>query len=649
MKEERQIGLTVFRILMCFLIVRSMFLYFPYSELLFGQNGIASYARYLAQLQDYGLEFLKYPFDEQWSARIYLWGVILLSFLYSLGIGKWFTGLALYLALLNLQMRNHLVLDGSDNVIIVTLPLLILAESYRFFSYNWPSFSFERQLLAKHIRQAFTVLIILQICIIYFVTGVVKAGADVWQSGLANYYILQLDEFMGSKWNLLLVKNELFVKSTTYMTLVFEILFPLAILHKTTRYIWLSIGVIFHIGIWVLMKIDVFPWIMIATYFIFITDLEYRRFNAWLIHKLKLFRIGSSFIKYISCLLLISCFTAGNAQGQPIEYHLNKVDSLMKSSPAPAMSVGLVFGSRDTILSIGTADRQKQIANNEHILFEIGSITKTFTTLLLAMEVADGGMRLEDELGQYLAMGEEHIAQSITLKELATHSSGLPMNPKGIKRWKADPTAGFDSLGLVGAITAFKLSSKKRGRHRYSNFGMAVLGAVLSSHWQESYSILVRDLIFKKLGMESAAVLPSKAMVGLNLARGHNKKNKPVEHWQFNALCPAGGIVATPSDMLKYLRFCIDTYQSDTKLSKIWLESHYEGEQQSMALGWFIEHLPKGHKLIWHNGNTNGFASYIGFIPGMQVGLVAVTNSTVAIDDLSRKILNQTIAIRHKL
>ena len=272
--KSRQQGISIFRILLAVIVVRNLFSYMNYSDLLFGVDGIAPFERYSAIMKMYGLSFMEWTFQGI-DPMTYLWAVVALALLFAMGIGKWFIDVLFFIALLNLQLRNQFILDGSDNVILVSLPFIILASRGSKFLYNWPRFKFEEGHIMDFIRSLATIGFIVQICIIYFSTGLVKANIDVWNQGIANYYILQLHEFEATKWNILLAHNHLFVKLTTYGTLVFEILFPIAILYRKTKYLWLVIGVLFHLGIWIFMKIDVFPWIMIATYFVFITDEEY--------------------------------------------------------------------------------------------------------------------------------------------------------------------------------------------------------------------------------------------------------------------------------------------------------------------------------------------------------------------------------------
>ena len=274
LKKERKIGLSVYRVLISILIITSMIKMFNYSELFFGINGISEHSRYLDELSFTNLSFLGLMFDF-FSSKQYLVLVIIFAIMFCFSVFKYFTGIILYFLIFNLQLRNGLILDGSDNVLIVCLPFIIFADSYNYLSLNKYFFNIKSNIQVSNIL---VLAFLFQICIIYFFSGIIKIRHEEWYSGLANFFIFQLNEFQGTKYNTLLANNEFFVKSSTYLTLIFEITFPLILLFSKYKYVWLTIGTFFHIGIWVFMKIDVFPWIMIISYSIFITDDEYKKF-----------------------------------------------------------------------------------------------------------------------------------------------------------------------------------------------------------------------------------------------------------------------------------------------------------------------------------------------------------------------------------
>lgn len=289
--DSRQIGLTLFRLALSFLIIRNMFQYLPQADILFGNAGISALTPYLQELRAAGLGFLA-PTLSGSNPAWYLWIVVGVSFLFALGIGKWFSGIVLYGLIWNLQQRNQLVLNGSDTVMLNLLPLLILGDAYQHFTYAWPSFSWEHKL--EYLRKLATWGFLLQVSVIYLVTGIAKVGTEVWFDGTANYYTLQLDEFEATSWNKVLVQHALFVKGSTWGTLIFELLFPVAILLRPLKYIWLAMGVFFHLGIWIFMKIDVFPWIMLATYPVFLTDAEWLKFRDFIRERRNKWKLAGS-------------------------------------------------------------------------------------------------------------------------------------------------------------------------------------------------------------------------------------------------------------------------------------------------------------------------------------------------------------------
>jgi CubicO group peptidase (beta-lactamase class C family) len=635
---------------MCFLVIRSMFLYFPYADLLFGVDGIAAYEQYSVALKNAGLGFMQYPFDYPWTVEIYLWAIIIVAFLYSMGIGKWIMGGFLYLLILNLQIRNQMVLDGSDNVILVTLPFLILADEYQRMSYAFPASNFEKSNIFLHIRQSAALGFLIQICIIYFVTGLVKSGCDVWKNGTANYYILQLDEFTGSKWNLLLVKNPFFVKSSTFLTLIFELFFPLAILFKRTKYLWLSIGVLFHVGIWVFMKIDVFPWIMIATYFVFITDKEYELFIDWITSKIDSNKITVN-LRYLLIPFFFSFFFI-EGYGQNVPSILNEIESMVQNHDAEGIAVGIIYEGEKKFFCHGVTDQSTLSSISDSTLFEIGSITKTFTTLALAREILKGGIGINDSLYHYFPYIRSPKLKNATLLQLATHSSGLPANPPSLRAKQNDPTIDFDTNMLQRDLSVAKIKNKNINRFRYSNFGISVLGRVLEVKLEDDYPNIISEVFFDKIGMYNSFVYagqyPQKSSLNL-MAKGHNRNGKEVSKWQFNALSPAGGIISCASDMLTYLNYCIKMHEGDKEMSSILFSPKYEDDEWKLSLGWFVEDISEDICMFWHNGGTNGFSSYLCFIPHLKVGVVALSNNEKSVDDFARRVLNHTIRIKNSL
>jgi len=285
LETDRSIGLSILRFLLCLLVIRNFIKFMPYADILFGPDGIARTDVYGRNMRLLGLEWLAYPFEGFWSPQLFLWAGIVVSLLFMLGIGRRITGTVLFIMIIILQWRNYKILDGSDNVIQTVLPWLVLADSYRYFAYKMPRLWPAKWSLPKGIYQHLMGLAVLglmvQVSYVYFFTMIPKLDADDWVNGTALFYVMRLEEFEVTRWNVPLTQNVWFVVLGTYFTLLFEIAFPCLVWFRQTRPWVLLAGFGFHMGIWIFMRIDVFPFIMIATYFVFFSNEEYMQAWAW--------------------------------------------------------------------------------------------------------------------------------------------------------------------------------------------------------------------------------------------------------------------------------------------------------------------------------------------------------------------------------
>jgi CubicO group peptidase (beta-lactamase class C family) len=241
--------------------------------------------------------------------------------------------------------------------------------------------------------------------------------------------------------------------------------------------------------------------------------------------------------------------------------------------------------------------------------YEIGSITKTFTGLLLADAIARGEVTADTKVGAFLPLAGAPVAD-VTLAELASHRSGLPSVPPGaavplsMLRWLThrDPFIQ-DVDGVVTLARAATLTG--RGQVAYSNLGAALLGQALAAASHRDYARLVRERAFIPLGMGATTVpvtadhLPADAPTGYSAA-GHTEAA-----WTMHGAAPAGGIRSTPADLVRYARALLDcTAPGLEALAPRW--DAPDGRRVGYA--WFTEER-SGRTLTWHNGQTGGFAS----------------------------------------
>ncbi|WP_421889859.1 HTTM domain-containing protein [Marinoscillum sp.] len=287
--DNRKISLTAIRLIVCFLIMKNMIFYLPMADDLFGYTGIFPYPTYLGLLNYYGLNFLAYPFHLQLLPEIYLVMMVVLAILYSLGYGGRITGMLLFIGIMVLKLRNGFILDGSDNVIQVILPFLVIADSHFHFRYT-PRKKPATNPYLKELQGAAVLALMIQVCFVYFFTSLAKIQGELWLNGTAVYYTMRVHDFMATPYNITLTKNHYFVVLSTYFTLFWEMSFAFLIWFRKTKYFVMLGGVMLHLGIWIFMRIDNFSWIMMGSYLIFISDEEYLDFRERVLaHKITVY------------------------------------------------------------------------------------------------------------------------------------------------------------------------------------------------------------------------------------------------------------------------------------------------------------------------------------------------------------------------
>lgn len=281
---------------------------------------------------------------------------------------------------------------------------------------------------------------------------------------------------------------------------------------------------------------------------------------------------------------------------------------------------------------------------DENTVFEIGSITKAFTGMLLADAVNQGSIKLDDPVSKYLPAGTVIPTKddaAITVEHLATHRSGLPRMPTNFEPKNDDnPYVDYSPEQLLAGLKEITLSEKPGAKYDYSNLGAGFLGYVLAQKAGKSYDELVRERILAPAGMDSTACkLPESLQK--RFANGH-ADGKPVPHWDLNeSIVGAGGIRSSAKDMTRFLSACMGIGNESLKpvIAKA-LSVRYPTAiaNTEIALGWHID-KEFGADGVWHNGGTGGFHSFCGFRMDKKLGVVVLTNSTDNIDDLGRYLL----------
>jgi CubicO group peptidase (beta-lactamase class C family) len=285
-------------------------------------------------------------------------------------------------------------------------------------------------------------------------------------------------------------------------------------------------------------------------------------------------------------------------------------------------------------------------------VFEIGSVTKVFTAAVLADMVARGQVHLEDPVAQLLPATVKVPSRNgrrITLLDLATQSSGLPRLPANLAPQNpANPYADYSVQQMYDFLSGYELPRDPGATYEYSNLGVGLLGHALALKAGMSYEQLVTQRVLRPLGMRETAITLSPALEA-RLVPGHDQTGEVVPNWDLPTLAGAGALRSTVGDMLIFLAANLDSSRGplahslhDTHVSR-----HAAGSpNMTIGLAWHILASPAGRSIVWHNGGTGGYRSFIGFDPARGVGIVLLTNSVIGADDIGFHLLDASLPLR---
>lgn len=350
-------------------------------------------------------------------------------------------------------------------------------------------------------------------------------------------------------------------------------------------------------------------------------------------------------MKIYYCILL--CFVSFQfAKAQNIEIPLevkSHIKARVDEGFNPSIALAYVDAKATLYFNYGTTEVKNGTLVDENTVYEIGSISKVFTTILLADEVVKGRMKLSDPISKYLPSTIKiptRNAKEITLKNLATHTSGLPPMPNNFKPANpSNPFADYTVKQLYAFLSTHKLTRDIGVKYEYSNLGMGLLGHILELHTGKTYQDLVANRITKPLKMNCTAVVFTDAMKE-KLALGHNNELEVVSNWDIKTLAGAGAIRSTTSDMVKFIK--ANTSTNNTTLNKAMKLSHKmafydESKNFNIGLGW---HFANNNTITWHNGGTGGYRAFAGFLNDTNKGVVVLTNTTSSVDAIGLKLLD---------
>ena len=294
--------------------------------------------------------------------------------------------------------------------------------------------------------------------------------------------------------------------------------------------------------------------------------------------------------------------------------------------PKTQFSIGLVTDTSTTFVGVLCANDSIFNIENHDSYFEIGGISRIFTTALLASFVRANKIGLDDSISDFISFPLKDSVE-ISFRQLATHTSGLPNVPTGTI-FKSllnmeNPYKNFDEAELESYLkNNLSLSSKPGEKYSESTLGMGVLSHTLSAIGDKPFTDLIQSHIFEKYQLKNATY--DQKSISTVLIPGRNSKGKPAHNWDMAALKGAGGIYATASDLVKFAKAHCNG--SDSTLALTRNVSFVVDDKTAIGLGWKIIKSETGNNLYSQTGSTGGYSSAILLNPGNCTAVVVLSN-----------------------
>ncbi len=346
---------------------------------------------------------------------------------------------------------------------------------------------------------------------------------------------------------------------------------------------------------------------------------------------------------------------------------IREAGSFMEREPILGMVVAVVHGDESLVLGFGRRDLSTKQPPDGDTVYEIASLSKLFTGLLLAHEIEEGNVALADPVNRHLPSGVSlpASAEGALIRHLATHTSGFPKVAGNLKDMTGlvgyatgrDPYKGYTEEHFWEAVKTVQLRSQPGENVHYSNFGASLLGSLLAAKRSATYESRVKEVICRPLGMKDTCVVPTEEQE-TRRARGYRSIMKlggfrvtlAADAWEApDVMAGEGGLLSTGNDMLKFLQASVGQTRSPLTAASTSAQKELQPWTDHTAVGtlWFRTKW-NDHVLLQHEGRSTGQRSFIGGIEGQPTGIVLLSNGQVEVDNLGKSLLRQILRLKSK-
>jgi len=359
---------------------------------------------------------------------------------------------------------------------------------------------------------------------------------------------------------------------------------------------------------------------------------------------------------YILLLLFIIFVLEGCKKDDELPFNSleEEIDYITDKYVKMGAAIGIIDKyQQEQELYYGTISSFNSNPPDQHSIFEIGSITKTFTATLLAKMVLDGKISLDDTVQLLLPADEVTMPAGsdsvIIIRHLATHTSGLPRVPRDSDQPLPpgydpyDPYAAYTTEYVYDYLTSWcDLMFEPGTQYSYSNTGGGLAGHILGLVDGSSYEELIAREIFEPLGLYETSLFLTAGQIS-NLAPGHDNNLDSVKNYHAGDIFQGAGFIKSSlHDMMVYLKAQMGllqtsltdpidlTHQAFFDVGGVTYNDRDGYFNLSIGLGWHIHEIPESYTYYWHGGRTNGYMAYMAFIPEESSGVVLLCNQSSA-------------------
>ena len=307
--------------------------------------------------------------------------------------------------------------------------------------------------------------------------------------------------------------------------------------------------------------------------------------------------------------------------------------------PEVAMELDGLAGRRTRRLAIAVVDldavasvRSAFIRADVRTRFEVGSITKALTGMLLADAIDRRELSMDTTVGEVLPAVAGSEVSTVSVRELCTHTSGLPKLPMDVGMATRavlfailglDPYRGT-SPGRVVAVAA-RQHLRRRGSFVYSNLGAALLGQLIAERAGRDFASLLGERVLSPLAMSFAAV----ATPHDKASHGWSATGLPRQAWVLGGYAPAGGVIATIEDMAKLAAALLDRSAPGSSSMQPLDGPGTATATRRQGMFWIVDATPDGGVVVWHNGATGGYSAFLALLPGARRAVAALANTSM--------------------